>query len=241
MSNNVLFVFEGERTEEQIITNLQKFFLTENTTVNCVYGAEIYQIYKEISNDNDLDSFNLIKERNIKKNEILKDFTKEDFAEIYMFFDYDGHSTLADDKKLEELLIFFKEETDKGKLYISYPMVESLKHICSYEDFKDLTVDCKCNIKYKNVVATSALSELINFNSYDLAIWKKLISAHLKKVNYILDNLYILPESLNSQLEIFKKQCEKYINTTSEVSVLSAFPVFLLDYYGCENLKKHIE
>ena len=51
-----------------------------------------------------------------------------------MFFDYDGHAPLADDEKIKELLILFNEETSFGKLYISYPMIEALKHINESKD-----------------------------------------------------------------------------------------------------------
>lgn len=240
MSTKILFIFEGEKTEEQIVFNLQKFFLNENTTVKCVYGAEIYQIFRDMATDADLDTFNLLKERSTKNREILDAYTRDDFAEIYMFFDYDGHSTLADDNKLKELLGFFKEETDKGKLYISYPMVESLKHICDYQTFHDLTVNCKDNIGYKGIVANSSIKELINFNGYDLAIWKLLIDAHLKKMNFVTHDSFTLPNELISQLSIFSRQFEKYINPHSIVAVLSAFPIFLHDYYGNEGIKERI-
>ena len=240
MSNKILFIFEGEKTEEQIVSNLQRFFLNENTTVKCVFGAEIYQIYKEIAADNDLDTFNLIKERSNKNKELLDGYIRDDFAEIYMFFDYDGHSTLADDNKLLELLEFFKEETDKGKLYISYPMVESLKHICDYATFQDLTVNCKNNIRYKSVVASDSLKVLINFNGYDLSTWGALINAHLSKMNFIVNNSFSLPDKLISQFFIFSKQYEKYIIPHSTVATLSAFPIFLHDYYGNEGIKKRI-
>lgn len=159
MPNKILFVFEGDKTEEQIITSLQKYFVNENTSIKCIYGAEIYQIYREIKNDEDLDTFNLLKERSQKNQEELKDFIREDFAEIYLFFDYDGHSSMANDKKILELLDFFKEETDKGKLYLSYPMVESLKHICDFATFQHLAVECKENIKYKSMVGKDSLKE----------------------------------------------------------------------------------
>lgn len=241
MSNKILFVFEGARTEGQIILHLQNFFLKEDTTIKCVYGAEIYQIYKEISADNDLDSFNLLKERSIENKTILENYSREDFAEIYMFFDYDGHSSLADDDRLKELLDFFDEETDKGKLYISYPMVEALKHICDYNTFKDLAVNCKENIGYKQIVAKDSIKEFINFNSYQFPIWKQLINIHLKKMNYIVNGSFSLSNELYSQLLIFSKQLEKYILPYSKVAVLSAFPIFLNDYYGCEEIKKQIE
>jgi len=36
---------------------------------------------------------------------------------------------------------------------------------------------------------------------------------------------------------IFNKQEEKYFNADKQVSVLSAFPLFLLDYYGIGKFK----
>ncbi|MDY0315980.1 MAG: hypothetical protein GX793_04915 [Bacteroidales bacterium] len=241
MSNKVLFVFEGEKTEKQIISNLQTFFLDARTTVKCVYGAEIYQIYKDIKDDDDLDTFNFIREQTTKNKEVLDGLNRSDFAEIYMFFDYDGHSSLADDSKLKELLEFFNEETEKGKLYVSYPMVEALKHICDYSTFKDLTVECKKNIGYKNIVHNSAINELKSFNKYELNTWKTLITVHLKKANFIINNTYAFPNELLSQILTFSKQLEKYINPNSIIAVLSAFPLFLHDYYGNEEIKRRLE
>lgn len=239
MSNKILFVFEGAKTEEQIMANLKSFFLNENTTITSVYGAEIYQIYKDIKADEDLDTFNLVKERNQNKT-ILDIYTRADFAEIYMFFDYDGHSPIADDHKLIELLEFFKEETDKGKLFVSYPMVEALKHICEFETFKDLNVECKINIRYKNIVHESCIKDLRDFTKYDLITWKQLIRAHLQKLNFIVNGSFTLPNEIILQLIILSKQLEKYITPTSTVAVLSAFPIFLHDYYGNEEIKKRI-
>lgn len=240
MSNKILFIFEGAETEEKIVCNLQKFFVNESTTIKCIYGAEIYQIFKSIVADNDLDTFNLIKERNLEKNAVLEGYNRDDFAEIYMFFDYDGHSTLADDTKLNELLEFFNEETDKGKLYISYPMVESLKHICDYETFRDLAIECKYNVKYKKIVAAETRKELINFNSYMLETWKLLIYTHLKKMNFIINKSYTFPSELYTQQTIFLGQLNNYIIPNAFVAILSAFPIFLHDYYGNEEIAKRI-
>lgn len=240
MSNKVLFVFEGSKTEEHIIVSLQKHFVNENTTIKCIYGAEIYQIYKEIEADEDLDTFILLKERNEGNRQLLENYIREDFAEIYLFFDYDGHSSKADDTKTTELLEFFQEETDKGKLYLSYPMVEALKHICDFTTFQDLAVECKKNINYKNLVSTESIKELINFNKYDLDTWKNLISAHLCKANFIKNDLFDLPDELIHQLEIFENQIKKFIIPHSQVAVLSGFPLFIHDYYGNEATVKRL-
>ena len=81
MSTNILFIFEGEKTEDQVVVNLQKFFVNENTTIKCAYCGEIYQIYKAISEDEDLDTFNLIKERG-QNTDLLKPYYRADFAGI---------------------------------------------------------------------------------------------------------------------------------------------------------------
>lgn len=239
MSNNILFVFEGERTEDQIANSLQKvFFVSENTIITCAYGGEIYQIYDEMSKDEDLDTFNLIKERK-QNSEILKSYKRNDFAEIYLFFDYDGHSGIADDDKLKMLLDFFNEETDKGKLYISYPMVESLKHIANHDSFKDLNVKCKEKINYKELVSKECLKDLQDFTIYKTDTWKQVVSTHLKKMNYLVFDLFEFPESIAAQSTIFSKQIEKQISKTPPmVAVLSAFPVFLHDYYGNVKIKE---
>jgi hypothetical protein len=241
MSNNILFIFEGANTEVRIINNLQKYFINENVNVHCVYGGEIYQIFKKIKDDDDLDTFSLLKERSKENEDILKNFNRDDFAEIYLFFDYDGHSKIADDKKIKELLTFFNEETEKGKLFISYPMVESLKHVISDEDFQNSSVECKENINYKKIVSEQAQKHLIDFSSYDIKIWKELISLHLKKMNNLCVSKFTLPDQLFTQIEIFQNQKDKFITPHKKVSILSAFPVFIHDYYGNEKTKSKIK
>ncbi len=171
----------------------------------------------------------------------LKSYKRNDFAEIYLFFDYDGHSDKADDNKLEQLLNFFNEETDKGKLYISYPMAESLKHIICHESFKDLNVKCKEKINYKELVSKKCLKYLQDFTRYTIDTWKQVIDTHLKKMNYIVCDLFEFPHEITTQSTIFSKQIEKHISKeTPMVAVLSAFPVFLHDYYGNRKIKEMI-
>ena len=142
---------------------------------------------------------------------------------------------IEDDKKLNELLIFFNEETEKGKLYISYPMVEALKHISDYSNFKNSCIECKKNVKYKKIVSDEAINDLIDFTSYNDTIWRNLIILHLKKMNYLCIDEFELPNQLFNQLEIFYNQIEKYISPHNKVTILSAFPIFIHDYYGNEN------
>ena len=237
--SNILFVFEGEKTEDQIVASFTKHIFNDKTVITCAFCAEIYQLHRALVDDEDLDTFSLLKD--IPNNEeILKDFTRDDFAEIYLFFDYDGHSTLASDKALFEMLDIFDEETDLGKLYISYPMVESIKHFSEELDFKNLKVEAKKNIKYKKLVSEEADKKYLQFSKYTIEIWKLLIINHLSKMNYIVTDEYILPNESSTQTHIFKNQKEKYIDKDSTISVLSGFPVFMFDYFGFTKFSKII-
>lgn len=237
MSNNILFVFEGEKTEKQITNNLTKYFVNENTIVQCAFCTDIYRLHREIAEDEDLDTFVLLKEK--PQNSVaLSPYKRDDFAEIYMFFDYNGHAPLATDEKVKDVLNFFKEETSTGKLFISYPMIEALKHYSDSTDFKQLKIKAKENIKYKKLVDDNSKPIHRDLTSYTRDIWIDLIAMHLKKMNYITNDEYSLPKEKNSQLDIFRKQLEKYINIDSTVGVLSSFPVFLFDYYGYSFIKK---
>lgn len=261
MSNNELqlFVFEGNRAESKYVEKLEQNFLGERISVKCVYDAEIYQLYKSLEKEDlDFDVVELLKERSKENAELLKNYTRDSFAYIYLFFDYDAHSTLADDNKIMEMLKFFNNETDNGKLYISYPMVEAIRHYKDLYSFKDLTVKCKranCTYKddckdadmcmkephYKEFSASDCRPYLCNINKYTNDVWQELIYAHVSKMNYLVNEQFAFPEKTEWQSTIFEKQLEKHINHKCPmVAVLSAFPIYVLDYFGVNTLKKRL-
>ena len=261
MSNNELqlFVFEGVRAESKYVDMLEKNFLDKRISVKCVYDAEIYQLYKFLKEeDPDFDLVELLKERNKENAELLQNYHRDSFAYIYLFFDYDAHSTLASDDKIKEMLEFFDNETENGLLYISYPMLEAIRHYKDMESFKNLTVKCKranCPYKeecdeveacmkephYKNVSALECQPQLTNINKYTKEVWQELIRAHVSKMNYLVNGTFDFPSKPELQSDIFNKQQEKHINhKCPEVAVLSAFPLYVLDYYGVETLKKKL-
>ncbi len=261
MSNKskYLFVFEGRRSEFKIVQKLEENFLGENFGIKCVFDAEVYQLYSKMKQSGDfpLDLVNLLKERCPENEKELSGFTRDSFESIYLFFDYDAHSSLADDEKLIEMLEYFDNETENGLLYISYPMVEAIRQFKDEESFKECIVKCKgrnckllnsCEEKdsclqephYKAFVSAN-YPQMSNINQFTTVVWKRLINAHLAKMNYVVNKNYSFPSHLEPQLNIFKKQLENYIiQDCPKVAVLSAFPLFVLDYYGCEALKQKL-
>ncbi|TEW42847.1 hypothetical protein [Psychromonas algicola] len=238
MVNYILFVFEGQVTEHDIMNNLKKYYL--NTETDGVYlvssnCGDIYSLYGKLQKDEDLDIFPLLTEK--KVNAHLSGIKRRQISEIYLFFDYDGHAPAATDKKLNELLEHFVDETENGKLYVSYPMVESLKHVPE-TGFEHLTVQAKEKIGYKGLASNECKKEYISFKKLSHNDWKKLNLLHLKKLNKLVNGTYELPSQLNEQTVILQKQIQTHISTNNEVAVLSSYPVFLLDYYGVDSIEE---
>ncbi len=254
-----LFVCEGVKTEQKLIRKLERNFLGGKFAITCAYEAEIYQLYRcvkpAMGGDFPVDIVNILKARSVKNSNILRDFNRDSFASVYLFFDYDAHSSLADDGKLREMLDFFDNETENGKLFVSYPMVEAIGHYRDMESFKSLAVKCKrgrcprlevCPEResclgepgYKRLVASDSRPQLRNYNAYSREVWSELITAHLYKLNYLVEDRYEFPTRVHSQLKIFDRQREKHISMECpKVAVLSGIPPFVLDYYGCEQTR----
>lgn len=58
---------------------------------------------------------------------------------------------------------------------------------------------------------------------------------------FVLD-VYGMPECYITQKQVFEKQQLKYIiQSCPKVAVLSAFPLYVLDYYGVDSMKKLLE
>jgi len=252
---NTLFVFEGSETEDNIVSKLEKNLMGKTHAIKCVYGADIYQLYRKLKEENfEVDIVSYLKERSEYNKKKLEGYGNDSFSYVYFFFDYDAHATKADDKQIIEMLEYFNNETDQGKLFISYPMVEAIKHFKDKSSFKDLCVKCKrkncpnienCLAKdsclnephYKEFVSMDNDRDLAKLDSKDK--WVLLLDAHLCKGNLLVKDTYAFPNDILRQEDVFSAQLEKYINQDCPlVAVLSAFPLFALDYYGVEGLRQ---
>lgn len=254
---NTLFVFEGSSTEDNIVGKLEKYFMDEHIAIKCVYGGDIYQLYRSLQKEDfAVDILSILKIRSESNRIQLEGYNNDSFAYIYFFFDYDAHATMASDNQIEEMLSYFDNETENGKMFISYPMVEAIRHYKDKESFMDLKVKCKkrncpnsegCEDKekcftephYKTFVPTDNLPCYTQLNTFE--IWKELIEAHLCKSNYIVNDECAMPTEIIAQSLVFKNQCSKFVSQHCPIiAVLSAFPLFVQDYYGVEGLNNKL-
>jgi len=227
----ILMVVEGKKTEPHIINNLTKYFFQDNTIIYTIYGTVIYSLYSKIlldgEIDEDLDFIQILKEYTDLPNKIIRD----NVSEIYLFFDHDGHTSNASSTKLIKMLEYFDNETQNGKLYVSYPMVEATKHIGRYT-YINRVAKISENKKYKNRVSNESYYKYRHFPKYNKKIWYELVKHHSKKIGYLTSVKFRHTFRYISQKSIYNYQYKRYIKRRDEVLIMGAFPIFLLDYFG---------
>lgn len=242
MNETILFIVEGENVEPRILDSMWYSFFrnTTNAKYHVTYNTNIYILWNELKNDPDLDIIELLIERNNRNKEELESI-KSTISQVYLFFDYDGHADEASNSDLADMFDFFNEETKHGKLFLSYPMVEALRHI-NPEQFlyKDLLFDIVDGVDYKNIVSNE--TSIQNINKIDGRIWNVICEENLTKCNDLVNDTSSLPSSPSSieQIKVFEKQLQKHILQHSRVAVISAFPLYIYDYFGTKILSRFI-
>lgn len=236
-----VFIVEGEDREPQIISNISKVFFTHGNykIITLPAGRNIYMLWAQMKEDDfDTDIVEILKEDNSDIANQLKGLSRNDFSEVYLFFDYDvHHKNLSDslnDDVVRQMLESFDNETENGKLYISYPMVEALRDFmpgrCGIKE--DCFIEKQALIDYKNISAERSLNP--HFKKYDIDVWKDIIGVFAMRVFCLLE----LPDTMEYELysskatpsQIYDMEVEK--GEDHRVFILSAFPEFLIDYFG---------
>lgn len=253
----ILFVFEGRRREPDIFKTLEFLFFPKGQTIVCSFGNNIYELYRQLQElDGAGDLVSLLREQN--KNNPNSPFTSgmktSDYSEIYLFFDYDFQNrnlTLEEmNKQISEMLKLFCDETDSGKLYINYPMLEAIRYTKELPDshFDEYAVSrTDCQEKGFKALAQqfSAYGSLdfivLNFREKPTQNevekvkknWTMLEKQNVVKANSLCNNQRTIPREKEaiSQSRIFNAQLLKHILPKAEVSVLSAFPLFNFEYF----------
>lgn len=249
-----LFIFEGSKREPRLFTTLERLFFEskeDDQRIVCCYNSNIYSLYQHYMRYGEgADIISILREimKVRDENPFTDDMLISDFAEIYLFFDYDFHdsryTTAEINSHLEDMLNVFNDETENGKLYISYPMIEALRYtkILPDEDFNQYIVNRAESHDFKRIAAEFSgytngwdfitINEDTSIEKYPQIYhnWKLLIHQHVVKANWLCTE----DEEVHSvsQLDIFNSQCKKYVIPHDSVSILSAFTMFLYDYFG---------
>ena len=258
----ILIVLEGAIREPNLFNTLTSLYFqhpsgNDEVFVQYIYGTTFHTLYKNMK-DSDMELLEHLREKaKNNKNKDLKhnyetflQYNEADFSEIYLFFDYDFHNKNKSqmdkwNNELQHMLESFGNESD-GKLYINYPMVESIRYTkrlpdANYRNYIATKSDC---LNFKRIAADFSEYKGLNFiqtNASKKATeimqvkqnWEYLKEQNVKKANFICQNEYSMPErkvNVNQQL-IFKNQLDKFVNPCECCSILNSFPIFLYEYF----------
>lgn len=276
----ILFIFEGGVREPALYKTMKYLFLSDSIKDDIIvsYCSNIYSLYQKMKEldafDEDIDSADIVtvlKEQlanspNTQDDELSKIENSDSISEVYLFFDYDLKQ--KDDKnklsveeqnsQINELLEYFDNETEHGKLFIDYPMVESIRYFKKElpdEDYVTYVTDMFIGKGFKKEAGETFYKnfDFISFNlnkNNDLKIpltmgktfdfdkinlvktnWLFIKELNVKKANYICSGTNDFPETKDKikQQNIFNGQIEKYL-PDGKIAILNSFPLFLYEY-----------
>ena len=269
----ILFVFEGKKSEPKLFEALKKLFFPQRAEqFVCTYNSNIYSLYShlvqlDVFKDENIESsgrtlsiLNTILQK--KGDNTLANILEAEISEIFLFFDYDFHesrlSLEENNKHLSEMLEYFNDETANGKLYINYPMIESIKYHKELPDadflnyiiprnnckqFKNIAHEFSYYKSLEYILVSHNPNESLEKQKQRLVIamenWKHLIDMNVFKANYICNSSVSYPNEKSDiqQDLIFSNQLVKYVNTEGCcVAILNAFPLFIYDYFDMNKL-----
>ena len=242
--HTIAILYEGEKTERNIFLAIKERFFSrsEFLFIHMPLSQNLYMLWSKLKEDCfETDMIELARENCPAAKTALENYSRDDFSEIYLFLDLDFHSAKSNLKKdtnpfdcLLEMIDVFSNETENGKLFISYPMIESLK---CYNDSISCTVPCfypfdKGSEFKKDMGSRGNQNKLIKYSPED---WKKLFYFSISKANCLISGEYSLTsyqdfQTKLTQKSIFDAECKKHI-PFGRVALISGIPLFLLEYF----------
>ena len=206
----------------------------------------------------DIDVFRIVKERlHTRGDYSLDEYDSHQIESIYLFFDYDPQNrTISFDKlnkAIGDMTNMFYDPMNGGQIYISYPMIEAI--YCENNSCDDACLayivpisDCKTKEwsnayeygrkRHKVIFKTNKNNDIVEPLTEDRIFelkntWTNIIKFNAIKANYISNDINALPEDISEieQIKIFEGQLKKFVDSNSSVAVLSAFAIFLYEYF----------
>lgn len=232
-----LVIVEGAATEPRLLgrrdaeSGLLPFMEISDYEIT-EFKNPIYELYRKYKDGmyNDLVAF-LVSEGKLTLEE--GETSRTAFSAVYLIFDFDPQYHMYRDEDLLEMLEIFDNETELGKLYINYPMVEACTHINSLPDpgflERKISMSGLSSESYKRLVRSEGCLRRINKEAF----------RHIIRYNY--NKAKSLDESLGLDVDhmmILKRQIEEK-NATGEFYVLGLLPMVAIDYNFDLTLEKY--
>lgn len=247
-----LFIVEGENRDWRFVDQMAGTFLQgrfATAVVSMPASQNIYMLYERLESDGfDTDVVEVLRESVPAAKEALDGISRGEIGEVYLFFDYDPHHDNipgggSSEAALDKMLEFFDNETENGKLYISYPMVEALY------DYRESRCQAfsSCLVPLADIGSYKRMSGKGNPNAsghMEIGQWKDILAIYPLKVRCLLGLDAIDFDSYREAVTTESiLESQRLLGTEQGlVFVLSAFPQFLYDYFKRDfwNARAHL-
>ena len=235
--SKILVLVEGEKTDYKLMEHLLQTYGIGESHEIVSYNTNIYTLYNQMFRDGDpesVDILQILKEH--ESDETKKRIFDYRYSDILLIFDLDPQDPSFTAEKILEMVSFFVESSDMGKLYLNYPMVEAFYHMKdipdeAYNSYTATLEELKSR-KYKERVNR----ENRNHNYSKFATTKEECTTVIKQN---IDKAWLLSETervvegisqiLPDSSSILKAQLKK-MTEEQLVSVLCTCVFYIADY-----------
>lgn len=131
----ILILVEGAKLDVKLMEHLLSIYGISQSHQIVSYKTNIYDLYQHMFVENEpdaVDLLQLLKER--EPNPANRAIFDEHYSDILLIFDLDPQDTRFSSEKITQMINYFVESSDMGKLYLNYPMVEAFYHMRSIPD-----------------------------------------------------------------------------------------------------------
>ena len=197
MNKRILFIVEGEHDEVRFLNSLYSTCFSGNNYQIYSYRTNIHILalvlnteYPDFMN-HEIDIRLLLrsKEQDEQKRELLS----QTYSDIYLVFDFEPQHDVPHFEMIKKMMGYFDDSTDRGKLFINYPMIQSYKHLVTLPDpgFENRSVTIAQTKQYKQIVGDE--SAFTDLSAYNYPIFMSIAVHHIRKANKLLTGKYCLP------------------------------------------------
>lgn len=230
----VLLIVEGAKTDVRLMKHLLKIYGISDEHNIVSYKANIHSLFQKMFRNMDpeeVDLLQLLKEH--ESDEDKKEIFDEKYSDILLIFDLDPQDAQFSPDNIREMMGFFNESSDRGKLYINYPMIESYYHMKSIPDseYNSYTASMQelANHQYKKRVQEETRNNDYRKFAVNREECNIVIRQNYEKAMNICEKYADVIAPFEYDKELLEKQFCK-MNEEEKIYVICTCIFYILDY-----------
>ncbi len=235
-----VFIVEGIDRDYRFLGEMAQCFFQGKFDAHIIrLPAEmnLYMLYSLLKKDEfETDVIEILREQSETISRELQNITRQQIDEVFLFFDYDAHQNnlpqnVNADDVISELFSVFDNETENGKLYISYPMIEALYDAVDFEcrSFTNCFVPVEKFNEYKKM---SGNNNPLAGKTFKINEWRTFLGIFGLRLSCLFEKTIEYSDYLKINSAIIYHEQQRVFMDTNKIFVLSALPEFIYDYFG---------